>query len=227
MLLQIVRKNFGLKVLSLALAIVGWAYFRYASNPIIATARFDQQFSVPITAANLQEGYIAHFLDKQAVVTVETRRGEAAVKPDEIKAVLDLSNKGTGVYNVPVLLVAPNIAVQSLSPASVSLTIEKIDERPFPVVVHYTGGGPGAVVVSDSTLDPGAVSVHGPTSLLSQVAAVRVDVPLPSSPKHIDFMVRPEAVNSLGEEVSGLEIAPDLVRVQMQFVQGEGATTQP
>ncbi len=66
---QIIRKNFGLKVLSLALAIVGWAYFRFASNPVIA-AHFDQQISVPIVAANLPVGYIAHFTEKDAVVTV-------------------------------------------------------------------------------------------------------------------------------------------------------------
>ncbi len=47
-LVQIIRKNFGLKVLALTLAIVGWAYFRYATNPIVAAARFDQQISVPI-----------------------------------------------------------------------------------------------------------------------------------------------------------------------------------
>ena len=62
--MQIIRKNFGLKVLAIALAIVGWAYIRYATNPIVAAARFDQQISVPITAVNLPVGYIAHFTEQ-------------------------------------------------------------------------------------------------------------------------------------------------------------------
>ncbi len=220
--MQIIRKNFGLKVLSLALAITGWAYFRFAANPVIA-ARFDQQLSVPIVAANLPVGYIARFTDKEAVVTIASKRNQPPIKPDEIKAVLDLSDKTAGVYNVPVQLVAPDIAVQSLSPASVSLTIEHIDQRPFPIALHYSGDTDRAIVVNSATVNPPTVTVHGPTSLLSEVAAVRVDIPIPSTPLDYDSMVRPVPVDSLGQEITGLEVAPDLVRVQAMFVQSTGA----
>jgi hypothetical protein len=30
---EIIRKNFGLKLLAVILAIIGWAYFRFAANP--------------------------------------------------------------------------------------------------------------------------------------------------------------------------------------------------
>lgn len=224
--MQIIRKNFGLKVLSFALAIVGWAYFRFATNPVIA-ARFDQQISVPIVEANLPAGSIAHFTDKEAVVTVAARRGEGPIKPDEIKAVLDLSNKTPGVYNVPVTLVAPHILVQSLTPASVSLTVERIDARAYPLAFHYTGNAQNAIVVGDTAATPANVIVHGPTGLLSQVVSLRVDVPLPAAPQTYDAMVRPVPVNSLGQEIAGLEVAPDLVRVQIHFVAGTGVKTKP
>jgi YbbR domain-containing protein len=215
---QIIRKNFGLKVLAVALAVVGWAYVRFASNPIVATARFDQQFSVPIGAIDLPVGYVAHFTDREAVVTVESKRGEPPVKPDEIKAVLDLSNKGSGVYNVPVQLVAPNIVVQSLSPASVTLTIEKIETRLLPVAFHYVGSPIAGLVVSDARINPEAVTIQGPSSLLSQVAAVHVDVALPGQARNVDEMLRPVAVSPFGMEVSGLDVTPDLVRVRVRFV---------
>jgi YbbR domain-containing protein len=223
---QIIRKNFGLKVLSITLAIVGWAYIRYATNPIVAAARFDQQISVPIAAVNLPVGYIAHFTDKEAVVTVATKHGDAPIKPDEIKAVLDLQNKGAGIYNVPVLLVAPDVVVQSLSPASVTLSIERIDQRAFAVETHYVGTAPaGLVVKSNPVMKPAVVTISGPASLLSQVADVRVDVEMPGGPKTLDAMIRPIAVNSLGAEIAGLEVDPDLVRVQTQFVTATGAKT--
>src|SRR5438270_1952423 len=126
-MLQIVRRNFGLKVASLALAIVGWGYFRYASNPVIA-GRFTQQLSVPVTVVNQDPGEIVRFTDRQAVVTILPKRGDAPVKPEEIRAVIDLGKKGPGIYNVPIQLVAPNVAVQSLSPASVTLTIERNEQ---------------------------------------------------------------------------------------------------
>ncbi|HVA33467.1 MAG TPA: CdaR family protein [Candidatus Baltobacteraceae bacterium] len=225
--MQIVRRNFGLKLLAVTLAIVGWAYVRFAANPIVAAPHFDQQMSVPIATMNLQVGYVAHFTERDAVVTVQTGRGAAPIKPDEIKAVLDLSNKGVGVYNVPVQLVAPDVAVQSLSPASVTLTIEKIEQRSFPIVVHYVGTQRPDIVVRGQQLQPSSVTIQGPTSVLAQVAAVHVDVSLPTAPTAVDEMLRPMAVNALGEEIAGLQVAPDLVRAQFQFLAGKGSSPKP
>jgi hypothetical protein len=223
---QILRRNFGLKVLSFALAIVGWAYFRFAANPVIA-ARFNQQISVPIVTENLPVGFIAHFTDKEAVVTIATKRGEPVVKPDEIKAVLDLGGKEAGAYNVPVQLVAPDVAVQSLSPASVSLTIERIEQRNFELSMHYVGNEGSPVVVSTSRTTPDAVIVRGPSSALAEVTDVRLDIAMPAGPHLLDSMVRPVPVDSLGEEISGLSVTPDLVRVQVHFISGTGANKKP
>lgn len=223
--MQIIRKNFALKLLALAIAILGWAYFRFANNPLIA-ARFDQQISVPIVAANLPSGYIVRFSAKEAVVTVGVRRNEPPVKPDEIKAVLDLSNKTTGVYNVPVQLVAPAIVVQSLSPASVSLTIERIGSERMSPSIHYPSRRPRAVVVGSSSISPKSVTIHGPTDALAQVATVRVDLSIPNAPSAFDAMLRPVAVDSLGNPVPGVDVAPDLLRVTITFVAGSGASTK-
>lgn len=215
-----IRRNFGLKVLSLLLAIVGWAYFRFANNPVIA-ARFDQQLSVPITAVDLQPGYIARFTEKTADVTIEPKRGEPPIRSDEVKAVLDLGKFSSGVYNVPVQLVAPSVVVQNLRPGSVTLTIEKIDQKTFPVAMYY--GGQANVVVSRSTVTPSNVIVRGPTSELAQVATVRIDMPLNPTQTALDEMIRPVAVNSSGEEIHDVQVAPNLVRVQARFLPATGS----
>lgn len=217
--MQIVRKNFPLKALALALAIVGWAYFRFAGNPIVATPEL-QQLSIPITAVNLPDGYVARYTDREADVTVTTKHGEAPVKPEQIKAVIDLSQKGSGVYNVPVQLVAPDVVVQSLSPASVTLTIDRIEQRSYPVSVNYVGAQPSGIVVSYSAIGPDVATVRGPTSVLSQVSAVRADVAMPNQPKEIDEMIRPSPVDAAGAPVEGLSITPNLVRVRVRFVAG-------
>jgi len=218
---EIIRKNFGLKLAAVILAVLGWAYFRYNANPLLA-ARFDQQLSVPIVAIDLPVGYVAHYTDKNAVVTVSSKRGEPSVKPEEIKAVLDLSNKTTGVYNVPIQLVAPSVVVQSLSPASVTLAVEKIDQKAFPLDVHYSGSQ-GSVVVGSLSVVPSQATVRAPSSQLSAVASLRVVAPLPSAPGAFDEMLRPVPVNAMGQEVPGVQVAPDLVRVKITFVEGTGA----
>ena len=220
--MQIIRKNFALKLLALAIAILGWSYFRFAGNPFVA-ARFEQQLSVPIAAANLPSGYIARFTDKEAIVTVTAKRNEPPIKPEQIKAVLDLANMTTGVYNVPVRLVAPSIVVQSLSPASVSLTVERIQQRQVAASIHYVGQAASSVVVGSTSVSPINATIHGPTYALAQVATVRVNVPFPSSPTSLDEMVRPIAVDSLGNAVTGVDVSPDLLRVQIHFVAGTKA----
>jgi YbbR domain-containing protein len=218
-MLRIIRHNFALKVLSVALALIGWSYFRVAGNAIAPT--FEQHLTVPITAANLPPGLIASYSDKAATVSILPKTGEAPIKPEEIKAVLDLSNRVAGVYNVPVQLVAPNVVVQSLSPASVSLTISKMDQKTFPLAVHY--GGQGDVVVSHFTLTPASAVVRGPTDALSEVATVRVDIQLATGKANLDAMIRPLAVNSSGQEIPDVQVVPNLVRVQAKFLPATSA----
>jgi len=220
---EIVRRNFALKILAVALAIVGWAYFRVTSSPIDASEQL-QQLTIPLTTVNLPLGYVADFADRQATVTVATKRGEPAVKPEQIKAVLDLTNKQVGVYNVPVQLVAPDVVVQSLSPASVTLTIEPVEQRSFPITVHYIGTQPSGIVVSGAEVLPNNAQVRGPTSVLAQVLGVQVGVALATQPKVLDEMIRPVAVGSSGAELSGLSIAPNLVRVKLRFIAATAQT---
>lgn len=48
-MLQALRKNFGLKLFSLALAVSGWAYFRFLAGPALPTPF--ERLGVPIAAA--------------------------------------------------------------------------------------------------------------------------------------------------------------------------------
>jgi len=215
--LQTLQKNFGLKIASLLLATLGWTYYRFADNPLIA-ARFDQQLSVPIAAINLPAGYVAHFPEKEAVVTVLPTRGQPPVKPDQIKAVIDFAKIAlpatSGVYNVAVELISPNVVVQSLTPASVTLTIEKLGQKALPVSVHYSGRA--RVVVGGLAISPPVALVRGPAGELAQVTSVRLDVPL-AGPARFDEMIRPTAINAQGHELPDLKVSPDLIRVRANF----------
>ena len=115
--------------MSLAIALAGWAYLRLTPNPVIA-ARFQQQLSVPIVTAGLASDEVAHYTDRQALVAVDVPPGGAPIAPDIVRAVLDVEGRAPGVYNVPVQVVAPKLEIKSLSPASVTLSIERIEMLP-------------------------------------------------------------------------------------------------
>jgi hypothetical protein len=220
-MLDRLRHNLGLKLLSLAFALTAWAYFRLTPNPVIA-ARFVQQLSVPISATGLGSDFVARYSEKEALIAVAQPRGGAAIKPDALRAILDLAGRGPGVYNVPVEVIAPELEIKSLSPASVTLSVERVEERNFPVTLHYVGDLRNNVVVERVSVVPNYATVRAPTGDLARVASVRVDVPLPAGPSTFDMMLRPLAGDQRGAELEGVAAAPNLVRVRATFGPARG-----
>jgi len=214
--LERLGRNFQLKLLALVLAFAAWGYLRFTPNPIIA-ARFVQQLSVPITTTGLGADRMTHFTEKQAVVAVVVPRGGAPIKPDDVRAVLDLEGRAPGVYNVPVEVIAPKLEVRSLSPASITLSIERVEERSVPVALHYVGEVRRNVVVEHVVLNPSFATMRAPTSELARVSSVRIDLPLPAGPSAFDGMLRPIAVDERGNEILSVAISPNLLRVRADF----------
>jgi len=215
--LERLRNNVGLKILSLILALAGWAYLRLTPNPVIA-ARFQQQVSVPIATSGLAADEIARFTDRQAVVAIAVPPDGAPIRPELVRAVLDVEGRGPGVYNVPVEVIAPKFEIKSLSPASVTLSIERIETRMLPVSVHYTSDvRRNSVVVQGLTFAPAFATLRAPTSELARVAAIRVDVPLPNAPRAFDAMLRPIAIDAHGNELAAITVSPNLLRVRARF----------
>jgi hypothetical protein len=214
--LERLTNNLGLKLLSLALAASAWAYLRFAPNPIIA-AHFIQQLSVPITTTGLRPGSFARFTEKQAVVGVDVPRNGPAVRPDDLRAVLDLEGRGAGVYNVPIEVIAPKLEIRSLSPASVTLSIENVETRGFPITVRYVGDSHRNVVIDRVSIDPAYATLRAPSGDLARVVFVRVDLPFPNAPSQFDSMLRPVPMGEGGAEMLALDVSPNLVHVRATF----------
>jgi hypothetical protein len=175
--LQAIKKNFGLKTLALALAVLAWAYFHFSAAPSI-TAHFDQQLSVPIVVTGL--------------------------RPEP------------GIINVPVKIVAPDVVIRSLSPASVTLSVDRLETRTVPVSISYAGGN-GSLVVESSTVNPSVTTVRGIANDLAKVEMVKIEIPLGTKPGSFDAMVRPVAADARGNEVASTQVSPNLVRVRARF----------
>ena len=216
-MLDRLRNNLDLKLLSLAIAVALWAYLRLTPNSLIA-ARFTQQFNVPIETTGLAADEISRFTEKIAAVAVAVPRDGAPISSDMLRAVLNLEGRGPGVYNVPVEVIAPKLEIKSLSPASVTLSVERIEARTLSVTLHYTGLVRPGIVLQRADVLPATATMHGATSDLARVASLRVDVPFPGSPANFDAMLRPFATDSHGVELPSISVAPNLLRVRARFV---------
>jgi len=216
------KNNFGLKVLSLALALAAWGYFHLAAAPG-TTARFDQSLAVPIVVTGLHPGFQARYAERTATVVIEVPRNGTAVKPDQLQAVLDVSDlTDAGFHNVPVKIVAPDVAIRSLSPASVTLSLDRLEERTVPVSFDYVGDRRG-IVVESAAVTPATTTVRGVGTDVSRVAGIRVTIPIPTHPEQLDAMIRPTPSDAAGGEVGNVQVSPNLVRVRARFVASQGA----
>ncbi len=224
-MLNLVRNNFTLKVVSVCLALAAWGYFHLAAAPG-TTARFDQTLSVPIVVTGLKPGYQARYTDKVATVVIEVPRNGTAIKPDQVQAVLDVGDLvDPGFHNVPVKIVSPDVAIKSLSPASVTLGLDRLEERSVPVSFDYVGDRRG-VVVESAEVNPPTTMIRGVATDLSRVTGVRVEIPIPAKPEPFDKMIRPTPIDARGTEIPGVQISPNFVRVRAHFVAPSGQGTR-
>jgi hypothetical protein len=219
--LERVRNNWELKLLSLVLAVAAWWYLRFAADPAIA-AHGDQQLSVPLVAVGLQPDEAARFADKQALITVPSPRGGTTpLRPDDVRALVNVAGRAPGMYAIPVTVKGP-AEIRSVEPADVTVQISRIVARPAAVVLHYSGD-PRGVVASGARLIPDTVVLHGIADDVGRVATLRVDVPFPATAAALDEMVKPTPLDVRGDEVAGLQITPNYVRVRVAFAPGARA----
>ena len=128
MLLNLLKNNFGLKLFAVCLALTAWGYFHLAAAPG-TTAKFDQTLEVPIVVSGLKPGYIARYTDKLATVVVEAPRNGPPVRADQLEAVLDVHDLvDPGEHYVRVNVVSPDLAIKSLSPGSVKISLGRLTE---------------------------------------------------------------------------------------------------
>jgi YbbR domain-containing protein len=223
--LNLLKNNFGLKVLAVGLALAAWGYFHLAAAPG-TLARFDQTLVVPIVVTGLKPGYQARYDDKTATVVVESPRNGPGPKPEQVQAVLDVSDLADpGKHAVAVKLNAPDIVVKSLAPASVYVTLDRIEDRTVRVSLDYVGDRRG-IVIDSAQLDPTTTTIRGPSSVLSRVAGVRVQIEIPAKPKLLDEMVGPIPIDARGTAIDEIQVSPNLVRARVKFIPATTSRTK-
>jgi hypothetical protein len=118
-------------------------------------------------------------------------------------------------------VIAPDLQIRSLAPASVTLSIDRLESRTFPVSIAYSGDFKN-IVVDSAGVNPSGVTLRGIASDLARVQAVRVEITLPAKAATVDAMIRPLAVSAAGDEVGSVTVSPNLVRVRARFIRSGG-----
>jgi YbbR domain-containing protein len=217
-LFRIIVHNWPLK-----LAAVGLATLLYGGLVVSQSTTTFEGAAIPVTVENQPEPtYLLNTIEPVTEVRYFSPSGRRPVA-STFKATVDLSNvpAGTGPVLVPVQVISldpTEIQVIGYTPDRVTIDLDTVAEKQVPVRIEQTPP-PAGLTTGDTVVEPSTVTVSGPTSKVDTVVAVRADVIIQPSGISIDQDVPVVPIDANGQQVSPIELDPDVVHVTIPVFQ--------
>lgn len=181
------RRNWGYKLLALIFAIVLWISVMASTNPVRTKTLIDIPVSIEnlnvirnngLTLSKSTEDY-SNFKAKVVVDVYWNDYGNV----DERNVALRVDLSGVtepGAYDLPIAASYSGDVdgVSSISPATLSVTVEEFKSRTVPVEVVAEGELAGGYWAGDLKITPGSISVQGPESLVDTINKAQTTYPL-------------------------------------------------
>lgn len=223
---ELICKDFGWKLLSIAIATILWFMVINIDQPIgtrdysrpLAIQNMDVLTDRGLTVGNLEEL-------KSTKITVKVKAQRTALdrlsqNPEWITAVVDLSELSYAV-NGDVIALPVSVSVQggntygisSKSPAVVEVSVETMASKELPVEVHLNGELEEGTYLSEPLLSAETVLVTGPSTLVKSVTSVRAAVEAEAIKENPDIITALTCYNASGIPVKGVSTDPEEIMV--------------
>ncbi len=174
------RRNLGLKILALALAVSTWWFVAGESKVLVG-------FNVPLEIRNLpREMALTNKVERQVEVRLEGPSSLlAGFKPSDVSVALDLSAGRPGRQSVKLeartVTVPPGIRVQWIFPQFVDVVLERTERRVLPVSLRMKAGNAVRRRILRVEIDPPAVEVEALPAEFSRMPVVYTEEVIPEA----------------------------------------------
>jgi YbbR domain-containing protein len=172
---QVFTYNIGLKILSLAIAFSIWFFVNFGERDT------EETLKVPLELRNIP----AHLMIASPTVDFTDLRvsGPRAllgrIDKNRVAITLDLGGvrPGPAVFRLDAdsLNLPRGVKVLRITPAQVTLELERVAHKSVPVHLRLTGKPPPGLQVVDTKVAPDTVQVSGPVSDVDDVQAANTD----------------------------------------------------
>ena len=209
-------------LIALIFALTIWVVAMREQNPIVGD-RFPQ--AIPIEVVNQGEDLLilGGFEEEVTLLVRAPEKVWSDLEAESFYAYVDLADLGTGPHEVPVEVQHPEtVRVMEKSPDVVSITLDRAARRWFGVGVNILGDVPVGYKYGVPVVTPSQVAVSGPQSSVDQIDAVVIDLQLRGEKATMEKAFEPWPQNKVGGTVSGVEISPSQVMVQLPIEQESG-----
>lgn len=172
-MLEIFRRNLGAKGISFLFAILFWLFVMNQVSPDTITG--DQTYTIPLVANGVPQNMIV--MTKLPSVRVRLQGINPSANIKDLYAEIDLSGGTAGERSYAVKVNAPpGMKALDTQPGEVSLKLDIVQEKTVPVDVVISGIPAEGYELGIPLVRPSAVNVRGPSSILSTLSKVTVEV---------------------------------------------------
>lgn len=141
-----------------------------------------------------------------------------------VRAIVDLAGFGEGNYDIPVRLQinARPVKIESYSPDVVDIHLEQLFSKSFGINLEYPSAPAIGYDASAPRLNTQTATVSGPISQVNQVVEVRASLDISQATQNINREIPLLAIDENGLRISGVNISPESVNVQVDITQRGG-----
>jgi YbbR domain-containing protein len=188
---------------------------------------------VPVEKPAVPNGYVLRGNLGDVAVTLRGPEGVVdRLSVADLRATLDLTGIDPGTsdpHDARVNVVTANDAVKvvDVSPATVSVRLERITSRMVAVQTKYANSPPEGLQVAPGTISPEEVKVTGPESSVALVTAVFATVRFGDVTTDLTQTAPPIPVDANGLAIDGLQVEPGVVVVTVPLLPTATTRTLP
>jgi YbbR domain-containing protein len=168
---RIILNNIGLKLLSLALAVVLWYL-------ISARGVSEVTIEVPIEYVNIPQGYeiVQKSVDRVSITLFGSERILRSLKTEDLRVTVDMKGKTEGDVKYKItkkdIRIPSAVNVSEIEPSQVEVLLDRTETKTVPVIVSLTGEVKDKYRIE---IKPSEVVIAGPSSILKKVRYVTTD----------------------------------------------------
>jgi YbbR domain-containing protein len=223
--------DFPLKAVAVLVAVVFAIANAQNAAPREIVAAFDGR--VPVERPDVPVGFVLRGQLGDVGVTLRGPEGVAdRMALSDLHATLDLTGVDAGrpePHDAKVLVTVSNAAVKvvDVTPATVSVRLERITSRNVVVQTKFANEPPKGSQVAQTSVSPKEVRVVGPESAVAQIAAVFATVRFGDVTTDLTQSAPAIPVDASGLPIDGLQVEPGVVVVSVPVLPTATTRTVP
>jgi YbbR domain-containing protein len=226
-LLQRLRRNMPLRLLSLAIAMGLWLFVNAGQHGS------QQTFIVPLLYRGMPPGFVItnNHPDNVRVQVSGPRTLLSLIDPTRIAQRVDLSGVGIGQMQFHItpdqFSVPRGTNVNSVTPSQLTLDIDRVVERNVPVKLLLAGSVANGYEMKSETVSPPTVTIRGPSRDVARIDAIQtepfsIDKAAADESGTVDLATLPGTIRLESEAVTaGISIGPILIQKQFHSISVE------